>query len=259
MRSRPHAAAPCRRCRMPPNGRSACRPPCSSGRNAIATTMIPMPPNHCSIDRQSSNPAGRSSRPENTVEPVVVSPDISLEIGVGEAGVRVVPRRKGIAPKKGSTTQTAVVKRNICLEAASPRRPSSHRPTPPDRRTEPSRWPPQRRHAGVVRYPPRNPPRRGSASSRPARRPEGRSRIRTGRTSIMRDPLARQRRSRQRKLPVRGSDGLAGSKERVPLPAATSAATASARIAKLRISAHRSRHCRPAPASGGEPPVNPHR
>ena len=42
--------------------------------------MIPMPPNHCSIERQTSNPSGIASSPENTVDPVVVRPDIASNI-----------------------------------------------------------------------------------------------------------------------------------------------------------------------------------
>ena len=49
----------------------------SSGRNTIATTMIPMPPNHCSNPRQSSIPRGKVSSPPKTVDPVVVNPLIA--------------------------------------------------------------------------------------------------------------------------------------------------------------------------------------
>ena len=46
------------------------------GRIAIAITTIPMPPSHCSIDRQIRMPGGASFSPTITVEPVVVIPDI---------------------------------------------------------------------------------------------------------------------------------------------------------------------------------------
>jgi len=58
--------------------RKICMPPMrSSGRKAIDTTMMPMPPIHCRMPRQRRNPFGMWSSPVNTVEPVVVSPDIA--------------------------------------------------------------------------------------------------------------------------------------------------------------------------------------
>ncbi len=47
------------------------------GRKTMATMTMPTPPNHCRSARQSSIPLGASSRPEKTVAPVVVSPDIA--------------------------------------------------------------------------------------------------------------------------------------------------------------------------------------
>jgi hypothetical protein len=48
----------------------------NSGKTARAMTMIPRPPNHWSVARQNSREGGRCSRSVNTVEPVVVRPDI---------------------------------------------------------------------------------------------------------------------------------------------------------------------------------------
>ncbi len=46
----------------------------SKGRIATARTMIPIPPSHCSSQRQKLIDAGSPSRPESAVAPVVVSP-----------------------------------------------------------------------------------------------------------------------------------------------------------------------------------------
>src|SRR2546425_1289384 len=45
----------------------------SSGRIATARTMMPMPPSHCSSQRQKLIDGGSRSSPDKTVEPVVVS------------------------------------------------------------------------------------------------------------------------------------------------------------------------------------------
>ena len=56
----------------------SCMPPTRSiGRIAMAVTMMPMPPSHCSSARHSRMPAGALSSPTMTVDPVVVSPDIA--------------------------------------------------------------------------------------------------------------------------------------------------------------------------------------
>ncbi len=54
--------------RMPPTR--------SSGRIAMAMPMKPMPPSQCSSDRHISRPGEALSRPESTVAPVVVMPDM---------------------------------------------------------------------------------------------------------------------------------------------------------------------------------------
>jgi hypothetical protein len=48
----------------------------SKGSTATASTMIPMPPIQCRLQRHRLMDCGRASRPLSTVEPVVVSPDI---------------------------------------------------------------------------------------------------------------------------------------------------------------------------------------
>ncbi len=56
---------------------NACEPPTpSSGRMATTSTRMPMPPIHTSRWRQMLIDSGRLSRPDSTVAPVVVSPDI---------------------------------------------------------------------------------------------------------------------------------------------------------------------------------------
>ena len=94
--------------------RKICIPPTrSSGRKTIATTMIPMPPSHCNNPRHKSRPLGKSSNPENTVEPVVVRPDIASKYA-STIVASVAPITKGIAPKIGKATQTPVVSKNVC-------------------------------------------------------------------------------------------------------------------------------------------------
>ncbi len=85
----------------------------SSGMKTIATMMIPMPPNHCNIERQSSKPRGSNSSFVKTVEPVVVMPDIASKTA-STRRASVAPIRNGIAPKIGSATQTSAAMRNVC-------------------------------------------------------------------------------------------------------------------------------------------------
>jgi hypothetical protein len=99
--------------------RKICMPPTrSSGRNTMATTMIPMPPNHCSSPRQRLIPTGSASSPSKAVAPVVVRPDIasknaSTKRAPSPSGV-IAPKTKGSAPKIGSTSQTPVVRKKVC-------------------------------------------------------------------------------------------------------------------------------------------------
>ena len=65
------------------------------------------------MPRHSSVPAGRRSRPTNTVDPVVVIADIASNI----ASVKLAcgaPSQNGSAPNAGNTTQMPVVSRNPC-------------------------------------------------------------------------------------------------------------------------------------------------
>ena len=75
--------------------------------------MIPTPPSHCSIPRQSLIPSGSASSPLNTVAPVVVSPDIASKNASVKLAL-VAPITKGIAPKSGSVSHTSEVKRKVC-------------------------------------------------------------------------------------------------------------------------------------------------
>lgn len=84
----------------------------SSGRNTIATTMMPTPPNHCSIERHKRSPGGRSSSRTKTVEPVVVMPDIASKMA-STVVASVAPIRNGSAPNSGRTDQTPVARRNV--------------------------------------------------------------------------------------------------------------------------------------------------
>ncbi len=85
----------------------------SSGRKTIATTMIPMPPNHCSIERHSSSPRGMVSRLVNTVEPVVVRPDIASNMASVKSACEA-PSMNGTAPASGSTIHTPEAIRKVC-------------------------------------------------------------------------------------------------------------------------------------------------
>ncbi len=75
-------------------------------------TMIPTPPSQWVMARQRRRPAGRLSSPVNTVAPVVVKPETdSNTASTGRAPV--APSMKGSAPKRGSSTQTVVVRTKV--------------------------------------------------------------------------------------------------------------------------------------------------
>ena len=58
--------------------RKSCIPPTLRiGNSAMPVTMKPTPPTACRAARQKMMPRGVSSRPDITVEPVVVIPDIA--------------------------------------------------------------------------------------------------------------------------------------------------------------------------------------
>ena len=74
----------------------------------MAATMMPMPPTHWMMARQSSRPRGRSSRPVRTVAPVVVMPEMVSK----EASVMLMPEAtKGMAAMAGRKTQAMTVSR----------------------------------------------------------------------------------------------------------------------------------------------------
>ena len=84
-----------------------------------AITMIPMPPSHCSSDRHSSSPGGVVSRPEITVEPVVVMPDM-LSKNASVIDSCNSENRKGRAPKVTSATHTAGTSTKACFSVMVP-------------------------------------------------------------------------------------------------------------------------------------------
>ena len=97
-----------------PSTRKICMPPTrNSGRNTIATTMMPTPPSHCIKPRHKSNPFGSSSRPSITVEPVVVRPDMASK-NASTKRSSVSPNIKGKAPNSGSASHTPVVSKKVC-------------------------------------------------------------------------------------------------------------------------------------------------
>ena len=68
--------------------RNSCMPPTFRiGSTAIAMTMMPMPPSHCSSARHNKIPVVRPSSPVITVDPVVVIPDIASK----KASVKLSP------------------------------------------------------------------------------------------------------------------------------------------------------------------------
>lgn len=90
----------------------SCIPPTfKKGITDIAIKIIPMPPSHWRIARQSKMPGGAWSSPVMTVEPVVVMPDTASKT----ESVRLIFRsdiRKGRAAKAARTIQLAPVRRN---------------------------------------------------------------------------------------------------------------------------------------------------
>ena len=63
----------------------------------MPSTITPRPPTHCRIERHKRRPGGRWSRPEITVEPVVVMPDMDSK----KASARLIcsdDSTKGTAP-----------------------------------------------------------------------------------------------------------------------------------------------------------------
>ena len=84
------------------------------GRTATAITMIPIPPSHCRIARQSNMPRGALSRSDMTVEPVVVKPDIaskkaSVMLSCGDEN------QSGKLANRVMVSQLTVVKMKVSL------------------------------------------------------------------------------------------------------------------------------------------------
>ena len=74
-----------------------------------------MPPIHCSNERQIKIPCGKLSRPDNTVDPVVVKPQIDSN----KASVKDNSKSekiKGNEPKIAINTQLNVVSKNACFK-----------------------------------------------------------------------------------------------------------------------------------------------
>jgi len=85
-------------------------PTLNMGSIAIAMTIMPTPPSHCSKALQSKMPGGALSRPTIIVEPVVVMPDIDSK----NASARLISNAEnanGSAPTAATATQLIVVRR----------------------------------------------------------------------------------------------------------------------------------------------------
>jgi hypothetical protein len=85
----------------------------SAGKMAIAMTMIPIPPTQFMMQRQNNTDFGSFSKPENTVEPVVVN----AETVSNQASVTVqlgINQYKGKDPNKQMINQLRVVSKNSC-------------------------------------------------------------------------------------------------------------------------------------------------
>ena len=97
-----------------PSERKNCIPPTRiTGRNTIATTTIPSPPDHCSSPRQRCTPSLSAPSSGKAVAPVVLRPDIASNM----ASVKPAPAtaaRIGMAPMTGSTSHSPEVSRNAC-------------------------------------------------------------------------------------------------------------------------------------------------
>tara|TARA_B100001287_G_C22232891_1_gene322326 strand:+ start:153 stop:485 length:333 start_codon:yes stop_codon:yes gene_type:complete len=84
------------------------------GNIAIASTIIPIPPNHCKRDLQIKIPSERFSKLEITVDPVVVIPlTDSKKASVYDKDEDEYT--KGIAPKREITIQEDIVRKKACL------------------------------------------------------------------------------------------------------------------------------------------------
>ena len=99
----------------------------------IAIKIIPMPPNHCSMERHNKMPFDVLFKPVITVAPVVVSPEIASKKASVIVSEFVERSIKGRADNAPSTNQLSVVRINasrcsstsflFCLEARTRERP----------------------------------------------------------------------------------------------------------------------------------------
>ncbi len=89
-----------------------CMPP--TRRNGIMmmpTTIIPTPPIHCIIERQTKIACGVSSRPDITVAPVVVNAETASKYA---SATDRPSSTSGIAPNTGKSVQASAVTRKPC-------------------------------------------------------------------------------------------------------------------------------------------------
>ena len=77
----------------------------SRGETAMAVTMMPMPPSHCSRARQRRMPGAMLSRPVSTVDPVVVMPETASNMASVTSRSISESSSRGRAAKALSTTQ----------------------------------------------------------------------------------------------------------------------------------------------------------
>ena len=85
-------------------------PTLNIGSIAIAITIMPTPPNHCSKALHSKMPGGALSRPTIIVEPVVVIPDIDSK-NASATLISNSENANGSAPTAATATQLIVVRR----------------------------------------------------------------------------------------------------------------------------------------------------
>ena len=88
-------------------------PTCKNGKIAIAITIIPIPPSHCSMPRHNNTDFGNSSKPTITVAPVVVMADMASN----QASVNPkygCAKTNGRVANRLAQTQHKVVSKNTC-------------------------------------------------------------------------------------------------------------------------------------------------
>ena len=93
----------------------SCIPPtCKRGKTEIAMTIMPIPPIHCNMDLQKSNPFDTFSKLTIIVDPVVVTPDIDSKKASVKLRLRSVSM-KGKLPNTAMNNQVNVVMMNAWL------------------------------------------------------------------------------------------------------------------------------------------------